>query len=186
MAAAMRGAANGAISVPAGLRAGAALHTGVRMSANTALHAALRSVLASSASGGKDTPAGLAFSGALAGDIWGSKDLPETGRYTDSLAAAAEGAKNIPSALLASEVLTALSEATRQTSETTTVRLTIPPGGELRLDSELFLALLDGENVLYAQAGDWINVSRDLLRLVVESATGGALQGQLIYTERFL
>ena len=46
--------------------------------------------------------------------------------------------------------------------------------------------MLDGENVLYAQSGDWINVSRELLRLIVESATGGALEGQLIYTERYL
>lgn len=66
------------------------------------------------------------------------------------------------------------------------MQVTIPPGGELRLDSDVFLSMLDGENVLYAQSGDWINVSRELLRLIVESATGGALEGQIIYTERYL
>lgn len=66
------------------------------------------------------------------------------------------------------------------------MQVTIPPGGELRLDSDVFLAMLDGENVLYAQSGDWINVSRELLRLIVESATGGDLEGQIIYTERYL
>ena len=59
------------------------------------------------------------------------------------------------------------------------MQVTIPPGGELRLDSDVFLAMLDGENVLYAQSGDWINVSRELLRLIVESATGGDLEGQI-------
>ena len=77
-------------------------------------------------------------------------------------------------------------EATSQTAEVAKVEITIPPGGELRLDSDIFTAMLDGENVLYAQSGDWINVSRELLRLIVENATGGALEGQIIYTERFL
>lgn len=36
------------------------------------------------------------------------------------------------------------------------------------------------------QSGDWINISRDLLRLIIESASGGQLRGQLIYTERYL
>ena len=38
----------------------------------------------------------------------------------------------------------------------------------------------------HTQSGDWINVSRDLLRLIIESASGGQLRGQLIYTERYL
>ncbi len=67
-----------------------------------------------------------------------------------------------------------------------TGKLTIPPGGELRIDSELFLVLLNGENALHTQSGDWINISRNLLRLIVESASGGQLRGQLIYTERYL
>ena len=77
-------------------------------------------------------------------------------------------------------------EATSQTTERTTLQLTIPPGGELRIDSGLFLVLLDGENALHTQSGDWINISRDLLRLIIESASGGQLRGQLIYTERYL
>ncbi len=71
-------------------------------------------------------------------------------------------------------------------TERTTLQLTIPPGGELRIDSELFSVLLNGENALHTQSGDWINISRSLLRLVVESASGGRLEGQLIYTERYL
>ena len=77
-------------------------------------------------------------------------------------------------------------EATSQTTERTALQLTIPPGGELRIDSEIFIVLLNGENALHTQSGDWINISRDLLRLIVESASGGQLQGQLIYTERYL
>lgn len=84
-----------------------------------------------------------------------------------------------------SEVLTTLMEATSQTTERTTIQITILPGGELRIDSELYTVLLNGQNALYAQSGDWITLSRELLRIVIESASGG-LVGQLIYTERYL
>ena len=95
-------------------------------------------------------------------------------------------AKNVPASLKVSEVLTSILEATSQTTERATLQLTIPPGGELRIDSDLFIVLLNGENALHTQSGDWINISRNLLRLIVESASGGLLQGQLIYTERYL
>ena len=76
--------------------------------------------------------------------------------------------------------------ATTQTTETASFQLTIPPGGELRIDSDMFTVLLNGQNALHTQSGDWITVSRELLRLLIESASGGRLEGQLIYTERFL
>ena len=65
-------------------------------------------------------------------------------------------------------------------------QLTIPPGGDLRIDSGTFTVTLDGRNVLHTQSGDWIEVSRELLRLLIESASGGQLEGRLVYTERFL
>ena len=64
--------------------------------------------------------------------------------------------------------------------------VTIPPGGELRIDSDTFRVLLNGENVLDKQSGDWLMLSRDLLYLDIESAIGNGLSGNLIYTERYL
>lgn len=87
---------------------------------------------------------------------------------------------------MAADILTAIMDATSQTAEVVLMQVTIPPGGELRLDSDGFPRHAGRENVLYAQSGDWINVSRELLRLIVESATGGDLEGQIIYTERYL
>ena len=52
--------------------------------------------------------------------------------------------------------------------------------------SDVFTVLLNNQNALHTQSGDWINVSRELLRLIIESASGGQLRGQLIYTERYL
>ena len=122
----------------------------------------------------------------LAAKTRASKNIPAPLDLVDRLTAAAAGSKDVPASLGVSEVLTSMLEATSQTTERTTLQLTIPPGGELRIDSELFSVLLDGENALHLQSGDWIDVSRELLRLIVESASGGQLRGQLIYTERYL
>ena len=56
----------------------------------------------------------------------------------------------------------------------------------LRIDSDTFRVLLNGENVLDKQSGDWLMLSRDLLYLDIESAIGNGLSGNLIYTERYL
>lgn len=181
-----QGSAQGTVSVLSDLPARGELHALARMSADVVTEAALSEVLGASVWGQKDTPAALAASDGLSALARASKNIPTALALADRLATRVEGSKDVPAALAAWEVLTALSEATSQTTERASFQLTIPPGGELRIDSELFLVLLNGENALHTQSGDWINVSRSLLRLIVESASGGQLQGQLIYTERYL
>lgn len=46
---------------------------------------------------------------------------------------------------MAADILTAIMDATSQTAEVVLMQVTIPPGGELRLDSDVFLAMLDGK-----------------------------------------
>lgn len=181
-----RGSVRGTISVLTALAASGDLFALAEMSADVVTGAVLSEALGASAYGQKDTPAVLTAPDALAALARGSKDVPTALDLADRLAAAAAGSKDVPATLPASEVLTSLLEATSQTTERAVFSLAIPPGGELRIDSELFLVLLNGENVLHTQSGDWVSVSRSLLRLTVESASGGALQGQLIYTERYL
>ena len=163
---ALQGSARGTVSVISAFSAASGLFTTAKMSADVVTRAAL--------------------SEALRGSMYGQKNTPAALTARDTLTAQAQGAKNVPALLKGSEVLTSMLEATSQTTERTTLQLTIPPGGELRIDSGLFLVLLDGENALHTQSGDWINISRDLLRLIIESASGGQLRGQLIYTERYL
>ena len=173
---ALQGSARGTVSVISAFSAASGLFT----------TAALYEVLRGSMYGQKNTPAALAARDTLTAQAQGAKNVPAPLELADRLAAAAAGSKNVPALLKGSEVLTSMLEATSQTTERTTLQLTIPPGGELRIDSGLFLVLLDGENALHTQSGDWINISRDLLRLIIESASGGQLRGQLIYTERYL
>ena len=183
---ALQGSARGTVSVISAFTAASGLFTTAKMSADVVTRAALSEALRGSIYGQKNTPAELAVGAVLAARAQGSKNIPAPLELADRLTVAAAGSKNVPAILKVSEVLTSMLEATSQTTERTTIQLTIPPGGELRIDSELFLVLLNGENAIHTQSGDWINVSRELLRLIIESASGGQLRGQLIYTERYL
>lgn len=183
---ALQGSARGTISVISAFSVADGLFTTARMSANVVIRTALSETFQGYAYGQKNTPAALTVRDVLAARAQGSKNIPAPLELADRLAAAAVGSKNVPAPFKVSEVLTSMLEATTQTTERTAFQLTIPPGGELRIDSELFLVLLNGENVLHTQSGDWITVSRKLLRLIIESASGGPLRGQLIYTERYL
>ena len=178
--------AAGTLSVPTALVGGGALQARTEVHAVVPVGGVMAEVLSSLAAGAKNVPAGPSFAEVLAGRAVGSKNLRTVLNTAEELNADALVSKMIPAPFVASGALMAVTEATSQTTETVTVELAIPPNGELRIDSELFTVLLDGENVLYAQIGDWIMVSRELILVRVESASGGPLEGVLIYTERFL
>ena len=63
---------------------------------------------------------------------------------------------------------------------------TIPPGGELRLNSDAFTALLNGANVLHQHEGDWIFFDRNVRELILHSGTGAPLRGDVLYNWRFV
>ncbi len=66
------------------------------------------------------------------------------------------------------------------------VDVVLRPGEELRIDSSLFNATLNGDNILHLYDGDWIQISRDTVKLTIQTATGGNVTGKLLYTERYL
>lgn len=183
---AVQGYTRGTISVVSTMAADETLSSTAKMSANIVARLTAGEKLAAEVEAIKNLSASLTSTDSLAALVQGSKHIPAILAAYEAVGAVMRASKDIYTSLVAADVLTAMMDATSQTAEVALVQATIPPGGELRLDSDVFLAMLDGENVLYAQSGDWINVSRELLRLIVESATGGALEGQLIYTERFL
>lgn len=182
----LRGAVRGTVSVISAFSGREDLGAAAHGSANVLLSAAFTEALQSKAYGQKNTPAALLLLEGVSQSAWASKSLPVSLDVEDRLSARVEGSKDIVTALGGWEVLTSVMEATTQTIEQAVFQLTIPPGGELRIDSDLFTVLLNGENALHTQSGDWISLSRELLRLSIESATGGELEGQMIYTERYL
>ena len=104
---------------------------------------------------------------------WGSS-LKETARL---------GADYYYSAAM-SAILSAFADASNLEELVTVILGSIPPGSELRIDSDNFTVTLDGENILYMQEGDWIDLERQLWGLIVNGA--GQLEGEIIYTERYL
>ena len=64
------------------------------------------------------------------------------------------------------------------------IDVTIPPGGELRIDSENFTVTLNGESILHLHEGSWVNISRSTIDII--ALPDGTLNGQLIYLERYL
>lgn len=182
----MQGTVRGAVAVVTGLAASGGLLAAVTLSANEAAAASMAEAMQTVVTGGKDVPVLLPDVSKLDTRIWGAKDIPMAAGLADALAAAAEGGKNILLEQLFSGALAAVTAAATQTTQTASFQLTIPPGGELRIDSGMFTVTLDGANALHTQSGDWVEVSRDLLRLLIESASGGDLEGQIVYTERYL
>lgn len=64
--------------------------------------------------------------------------------------------------------------------------LEIPPGGVLTIDSELFNAMLNGENIIDQYDGEWITFDRPLQGVDVESGTSGPISVSILYRERYL
>lgn len=118
--------------------------------------------------------------------VYGSKILPRSSSFSDALFADTYGVKDIQISNILNEVLTSMLDASSQSTEITRIDITLPPGSEIRIDSETYRVIMDGDNVLYAQNGDWLTLTRELLYIDVESASGGELLGTLIYTERYL
>lgn len=85
-----------------------------------------------------------------------------------------------------SELVTLRPDAASKTEQTLLVRVTLPVGSELRIDSENYTVTLDGENVLHLQEGDWLALDRGLVNVTVDSGVAGSLVGQLVFTEKYL
>lgn len=142
--------------------------------------------LGQSAYAAKDIGLEMLAADALMGEAYAGKTMPCEWIAEDSLLGSAYGSGEIAMETQFFDALNALSGAISEEIESLSISIVLPPGAELRIDSDTFTVTLNGENILYAQLGDWINVSRDLLRLDIESGNGGDLSGSLIYTERYL
>ena len=67
-----------------------------------------------------------------------------------------------------------------------TLDVTIPPGGEVRVDSDVFTAMMGQANILHTFKGDWIFFERNTAQLVIDSATRGEIAGEVIFNTRYI
>ena len=66
------------------------------------------------------------------------------------------------------------------------VNVTIPPGGEIRINSDAFTAMMGTKNILHLYEGDWIHFDRNTTRLIVHAGAGVPLAGDVLYNWRFV
>lgn len=182
----IRGTLRGAIAMKASFESYSTLSASVTMNANIVVTDQLSEALQASVDGSKNEIIETVLSENLECAVHGSKTMPSTAIFGDALLSETCGVKDVLFYSILNDTFMCITEASSQTTEMARIDVTIPPGSELRIDSETYRALLDGNNILYAQNGDWIVLARELLYLDIESASGGSLDGVLIYTERYL
>lgn len=85
-----------------------------------------------------------------------------------------------------SEIVGGTADVIDLEEESTLITVLLPPGSELRFDTENYNVLLDGVNILHLQEGDWFKISRNLLNITVDSGVKGSLEGRVLYQERWL
>ena len=180
----LRGTARGAIGIASTFESYAAMNSAALMQANIIVKGLLGDTLQAISDGAQNSMIVNVLADNLGASSYASADILWHEAYADALTSLASVVKDILIDPLLYEVLGSVSGAGTQSTEQ--VSVTIPPGGELRIDSDTFRVLLNGENVLDKQSGDWLMLSRDLLYLDIESAIGNGLSGNLIYTERYL
>lgn len=67
------------------------------------------------------------------------------------------------------------------------IDLTIPRGATLVIDSNSYIVLLDGENVIWTHSGDWLHLSRRTHDVLVQARSGSmTARKEYLYTERWL
>ena len=181
-----QGSVKGTIAIPSAFSSEAGMQADVGMNANILLPFSFGESARGITVGSRNESISGLWSGALKAAAWAGKVMPFGADFEDQMRAGTFASKNILSSLVLSEVATTSASAGTQSTERTTVTIPIPPGGELRIDSDTFRVLLDGENALYAQEGDWIKLAREVLYLDIETASGGPLEGSITYQERYL
>lgn len=181
---AIHGGAKGAIAVHSAFSSEADMQAKVGMKVNIMMPFYFEESARGVTSGSRNKSISCLFVDAIDSASGALKVMHFGSKMDDRVRAAAFASKNIMHSMFASEVAT--TSVRKQSAERTTVTITIPPGGELRIDSETYRVMLDGENALHAQEGDWIKLSREVLYLDIETASGGPLEGSITYKERYL
>ena len=127
------------------------------------------------------------LSSELAGVSYMSTNIPEQGYWYSELQSSASLVKNIAGTeLFLTEIVFATVAAVTIEENILTISVSVPPGGELRIDSDRFTVTLNGENILHLQSGYWPKLSRDLVQMTIDSGSGGVLSGEIVYAERWL
>lgn len=182
----IRGTLRGAIAMKSDFESAAELRASCAMNANINLTFTSDGSVLATVEGSQNSNIATTLSENLERSVYGSKIIPRSFALSDALTADVYGVKDIKCSQIVNETMVCILDAIRQFTETTRIDISLPPGAEIRIDSETYRVLMNGDNILFAQSGDWLTLSRELLHFDIESASGGDLVGTIIYTERYL
>lgn len=186
MTAALRQTSSAAAVVPYALQAGESLSFGAQGILAAPIEAAFGESMLMGAKLDADYSFAAQLADALGARTWLGADVSFFVDASDSLQIRALLGADIDYSAFLTEILSVLSDAASLEEATLSVNVSIPPGSQLRIDSENFTVTLDGKNILHLQEGDWIELERELWGILINTGSGGALSGELIYTERYL
>lgn len=172
--------------VPGSFQAEAALQGDARVVCNIPSVFRGQAALSGSYEFGKNIYVHLNFPSELQADVWLGKNMYVWETFPVALQTSFWLGKNLYHAFAASEILHMIAALYTLDNEVMELAVEIPPGGRLYIDCDNFNVLLNGENVLHLHKGDWIRLDRDVIRLTLDSGTGGPLNGNLVVKERFL
>lgn len=144
----LRGTARGAIGIASAFESYAAMNSAALMQANIIVQGLLKDTLQAVSDGAQNSKIIGVLADNLGASSYASADILWHEAYADALTSLASVVKDILIDPLLYEVLGSVSGAGTQSTEQVSVTVTIPPGGELRIDSDTFRVLLNGENVL--------------------------------------
>lgn len=174
----------GAAGIPTALELGEALLTAAEGVSAIPAEAAFRDRLEGALAAGANLSVAFQWKDQLAVQSRMGANLSMTITWAAALEEQASLGADYYYAAALSAILSAFADAGSLEQLVTVILGSIPPGSELRIDSDNFTVTLDGENILYMQEGDWIDLDRQLRSVIVNAA--GSLEGEIIYTERYL
>lgn len=126
---------------------------------------------------------------ALSSKAYIGQNTPVEGRYSslsDSLQGISYAVKDIKMQLLLTSLLHSIVSTVILEAYSMTISVELPAGSSLEIRSDTYDVYLDGVNILHLHSGDWVFLDRDVVAIEVDSGTGGELQGQVMYNERYL
>lgn len=114
------------------------------------------------------------------------KDLSVSFDVQDGLSLYGQIVKDIYRSILCTSGIYLFTDAAFIDVDTITINVGLPAGGALRIDTNNYAVIMNGQNVLHLQVGEWVKLSRETQDISVSSGTGGSLEGNVVMTEIYL
>lgn len=147
------------------------------------------------------------FKGVIGSDVQAAKNINEKFEFSDLINSKAEAGKDIeiPAILLFeninnksvaalemylknhfTEILNSKIAGNITEYEHAIFNVELKPGEELEINSDLFTAYINDKNVLDLQEGSWVYFDADSRELIIDTGSGGKIEGKLLYREGWL